>query len=73
MKRPEVSVRGKNVPRSAIRKLVPLAKEREKTGVKIHKLNIGQPDVETPAEFWEGVRNFKERCLPMRPRKAGRN
>lgn len=67
MKRPEVSVRGKNVPRSAIRKLVPLAKEREKTGVKIHKLNIGQPDVETPVEFWEGVRNFKEKVLAYAP------
>jgi aspartate aminotransferase len=67
MKSPEVSLRGQNVPRSAIRKLVPLAKEREKTGVKIHKLNIGQPDVETPAEFWEGVRNFKEKVLAYAP------
>lgn len=67
MKHPEVSTRGRNVPRSAIRKLIPLAKEREKTGVKIHKLNIGQPDVETPAEFWEGVRNFKEKVLAYAP------
>ncbi len=62
-----VSTRGKNVPKSAIRKLIPFAKEREKTGVKIIKLNIGQPDIETPEEFWQGVRDFKERVLAYAP------
>ncbi|MFH0920600.1 MAG: pyridoxal phosphate-dependent aminotransferase [Fibrobacterota bacterium] len=62
-----LSERGKNVPKSAIRKLIPLSKETEKRGIKVHKLNIGQPDVETPDEYWQAVRNFKERTLAYAP------
>lgn len=63
----EASNRGKAVPRSAIRKLIPLSRETEKRGVKIIRLNIGQPDIETPPEFWKGVRAFKEKVLAYSP------
>lgn len=66
-KPPAVSKRGQNVPKSAIRKLMPLAKEAEKRGIKIIRLNIGQPDIETPAEFWQGVRRFGEKVLAYAP------
>ena len=44
-----VSERGRLVPASPIRKLAPLADAAKRRGVKIYHLNIGQPDLETPA------------------------
>jgi aspartate aminotransferase len=44
-----VSERGRLVPASPIRKLAPLADEAKRRGVKVYHLNIGQPDLETPA------------------------
>ena len=44
-----VSSRGLAMPPSPIRKLMPLAEEAKKRGVSIYHLNIGQPDLETPA------------------------
>ncbi len=63
----QLSTRGQNLPKSAIRKLIPLSIETEKRGIRIIKLNIGQPDIETPEEFWEGIRNFKEKVLAYSP------
>lgn len=48
---------------SPIRKLVPLAEAAKKTGKKVHHLNIGQPDIETPKEFFEAVKNFDQKVL----------
>ena len=36
---------------SPIRKLIPLADEAEKRGIKVYKLNIGQPNIVTPDSF----------------------
>ena len=36
------------MPESPIRKLVPFAEEAKKKGIKVHHLNIGQPDIKTP-------------------------
>jgi len=44
-----VSERGRLVPASPIRKLAPLADEAKRRGVRVYHLNIGQPDLETPA------------------------
>ena len=44
-----VSERGLQVPASPIRKLMPLAEAARRRGVKVYHLNIGQPDLETPA------------------------
>jgi aspartate aminotransferase len=46
--RPQVSERGRIMPASPIRKLMPLAEEARRRGVKVYPLNIGQPDLETP-------------------------
>lgn len=59
----EVSKRIQNVLFSPIRKLSPYAELARKKGVKIYHLNIGQPDVETPETFFEGVNKFKEEVL----------
>jgi aspartate aminotransferase len=46
-----------------MRKFTPYAMACEKAGKKIYKLNIGQPDIETPPEFFEAVRNFSQKVL----------
>jgi aspartate aminotransferase len=45
---PQISERGRKMPASPIRKLMPLADEAKRRGVKVYHLNIGQPDLETP-------------------------
>jgi len=47
--RPQLSQRGRLMPASPIRKLMPLADEAKRRGVHVYHLNIGQPDLETPA------------------------
>lgn len=56
-----VSDRGKAMPASPIRKLVPFAEAAKQRGTRIYHLNIGQPDIDTPPSALEAVRksNFK--------------
>lgn len=63
MATPKISQRAKNMPPSPIRKLVPLADAAKKRGIKIYHLNIGQPDIPTPKEFMDAVRNYNEEVL----------
>ena len=51
-----VSNRVTLVPSSPIRKLMPFAKAAEKNGLKVHYLNIGQPDIPTPPAFFEKIK-----------------
>lgn len=51
------------MPASPIRKLVPYAEAAKKKGVKVYHLNIGQPDIETPAMALEAVRRFDFKIL----------
>ncbi|RNI37325.1 pyridoxal phosphate-dependent aminotransferase [Hanamia caeni] len=52
-----ISNRGNIMPASPIRKLVPFAEDAKKRGIKIYHMNIGQPDIETPAKTLAAVRN----------------
>lgn len=52
---------------SPIRRLSPLARAAEKRGVKIHYLNIGQPDIDTPKEAIEAVHNYSKSFIPYGP------
>jgi len=45
------------MPASPIRKLVPYAEAAKKKGVTVYHLNIGQPDIETPPEILDAVRD----------------
>lgn len=58
-----ISARGKALPASPIRKLIPLAEQAKARGIKIYHLNIGQPDIETPPEFWSAVKNYTNKVL----------
>lgn len=48
---------------SPIRKLVPIADEAKKQGKKVYHLNIGQPDIKTPEEFFDPIKSFDEDVL----------
>jgi aspartate aminotransferase len=48
---------------SPIRKLIPYADEARKRGIKVYPLNIGQPDIKTPKEYFEAVCNFNNEVL----------
>jgi len=55
---PEISKKGRLMPESPIRKLVPYAEEAKKRGVKVYHLNIGQPDIPTPEVALNAVRTL---------------
>jgi aspartate aminotransferase len=60
---PKISVKAIEMPSSPIRKLVPFADAAKKRGTKIYHLNIGQPDIETPASFLNAVKNADIKVL----------
>ncbi len=55
------------MPGSPIRRLVPLANKAIERGVKVYRLNIGQPDVPTPPEAFEALRNIDRKVLEYSP------
>lgn len=50
-----------------MRKFHPLAVKANEDGKKIYHLNIGQPDIPTPKEFFETVRAFNDKTLAYAP------
>lgn len=67
MDTPSISRRGVGIQESPIRKLAPLALAAVKRGISIHHLNIGQPDIPTPVEFWDAVRSNMSNVLAYGP------
>ncbi|MBR1733661.1 MAG: pyridoxal phosphate-dependent aminotransferase [Alloprevotella sp.] len=63
----EISKRAQLMPLSPIRKLAPLAIEAAKRGVKVFHLNIGQPDLPTPATGLEALKHIDRRTLEYSP------
>ncbi len=64
---PSISQRGKDMPQSPIRKLVPLSNAAKKRGVKVYHLNIGQPDLPTPPEGLEALKHIDRTTLEYSP------
>ena len=58
-----ISERGRQMPPSPIRKLVPFAEAAKKKGIKVYHLNIGQPDIETPPAIIDAVKHTDIRVL----------
>lgn len=54
---PTISNKGRMMPQSPIRKLVPYAEAAKKRGVKVYHLNIGQPDIKTPEVALNAIKN----------------
>ena len=55
------------MPGSPIRKLAPHAEEAAQKGVKIYHLNIGQPDIKTPPQALEALKNIDRSILEYSP------
>ncbi len=51
------------MPESPIRKLVPYAEEAKRKGRIVYHLNIGQPDIKTPAVAIDAVKNLQETVI----------
>ncbi len=64
---PNISERGKIMPESPIRKLVPLSNAAKARGTKVYHLNIGQPDLPTPAEGLEALKHIDRSVLEYSP------
>ena len=60
---PSISDKGRAMPASPIRKLVPYAEEAKRKGVKVYHLNIGQPDIPTPEVALNAIRNINLKVL----------
>ncbi len=55
---PKISDKGQRMPASPIRKLTPFADKAKLDGKKVYHLNIGQPDIETPAGMLNAIKNI---------------
>lgn len=64
---PSLSERAILMPASPIRRLVPLADDAEKRGVKVHHLNIGQPDIDTPQVALDALKTIDRTVLEYSP------
>lgn len=59
----KLSKRITSMEESPIRRLVPYSQAAKSSGKHVYHLNIGQPDIETPATFMESIRNFNENVI----------
>jgi aspartate aminotransferase len=62
-----LSERARRMPASPIRKLAPLAEAAKARGTRVYHLNIGQPDIETPACIRERLGKLDARVLEYSP------
>jgi aspartate aminotransferase len=62
-----LSRRGHAMPASPIRKLAPLAELAKSRGTKVYHLNIGQPDIETPACMLDRLKQIDDKVLEYSP------
>jgi aspartate aminotransferase len=60
---PNLSQRIQHMQASPIRKLAPLADAAKAKGKKVYHLNIGQPDIHTPEQFYEAIKAYKSPVL----------
>lgn len=56
-----------NLKESPIRKLAPIANEAVQKGINVYYLNIGQPDIKTPLEFYQAINKFDSEVLKYAP------
>ena len=69
----QISKRGLQMPASPIRKLAPLAEAAENRGIKIYKLNIGQPDLPTPKKALDALKTIDRTTLEYSPSQGYRS
>lgn len=62
-----LSRRARLMPSSPIRRLAPLAEAAKARGTRVYHLNIGQPDIETPACLRDRLKQIDERVIEYSP------
>lgn len=61
---PVLSERGRYMPPSPIRKLVPYAEAAKEKGINVYHINIGQPDIKTPETILDAFRQHSLEVIP---------
>ena len=59
----QISEKSKRMELSPIRRFNELARDAEKRGIKIYRVNIGQPDIETPKCYMDAIRNYSKNVI----------
>ncbi len=67
MSKLQVSKRGRDVIASPIRKFLPYVQATEKKGIKVIKINVGDPDLVPPQDFFKVIRAYAGKTLPYTP------
>lgn len=62
-----ISARGRAIPASPIRTLVPLGDQARQRGLQVLHLNIGQPDIETPLPMRERIAHLHDKVYAYTP------
>jgi len=62
-----ISRRGREMRSSPIRKLAAIAESRKKQGIRVYHLNIGQPDLPSPAPVLDMVHKFSRQTIEYAP------
>lgn len=60
---PAISKKAISMPESPIRKLVPFADQAKAKGIHVYHLNIGQPDINTPQQVINRVKNLERSVI----------
>ncbi|MBW7935823.1 MAG: pyridoxal phosphate-dependent aminotransferase [Flavobacteriales bacterium] len=60
---PSISEKGRSMPASPIRRLVPYADAARSRGLTVYQLNIGQPDIHTPDVALQAVKSFSQSII----------
>ncbi len=63
----KISERGRKIPASSIRKLIPYADAAKARGIHVYHLNIGQPDIRTPDTFMDAIIKYPMEVLAYGP------
>src|SRR3989344_1507834 len=62
-----ISKRAQATPPSPIRKFLPLLLAAEKRGLKVFKLNVGDPDIPPPPAFLQTIKKYRNTQVPYAP------
>ena len=63
----KTSDRINKMPISSIMELYPIADKRKSEGITVHHLNIGDPDIKTPREFFDAIKNYDVETIGYAP------
>jgi len=70
---PSISIKGREMPASPIRKLTPYADKAKQEGKHVYHLNIGQPDIETPQVMLDAIRHIDFKVWAYTPSEGTAN